>query len=176
MVIAAIIGLIVIIAIVLIARGKSSSPSMDPEARPLGLYFWEFTFIPTFLGPYERGGHTDAMFLNIGNWEKLFKTTFKDEHKIEWNKLHVAKSSLNGKEYIVYTFPEPKQIPEAKYGMVVLDPAKQNASYYTMECSFGGDWVLGSYASGGTRFNLGSLGKNATIKEFTNRIVQMEER
>lgn len=122
MVIAAIIGLIVIIAIVLIARGKSSSPSMDPEARHLGLYFLEFTFIPTFLGPYERGGHTDAMFLNIGNWEKLFKTTFKDEHKIEWNKLHVAKSSLNGKEYIVYTFPEPNKFRRLNTGWSFLTP------------------------------------------------------
>lgn len=175
MVIAIIIGLIVIAAIVLIARGDKSS-SMDPKTRHLGLYYLEFQYIPTFLGPYERGGHTDAMFLNIGNWEKIFKTMFKDQYKVEWSKLHVTKSSLNGKEYIVYTFPEPRQMPEAKYGMVVLDPVKQKASYYTMESSLGGDWVLGSYASGGTRFNMGFLGKNATIKEFTNRIVQMEER
>lgn len=174
MVIVAIIALIAIIAIVLIVR-KNSSPSIDPEARHLGLYFLEYQFIPTFIGPFERGGHTDAMFLNIGNWEKLFKTTFKDQHKIEWKKLHVTKSMMNGKEYIVYTFPEPKEVPEAKYGVVVLNPSEHRASYYTMEYSFGGDWVMGSNG-GGSHFNLGSLGANATLQSFMDRIVRIEER
>lgn len=173
MVIAIIIALIAIVAII-IAVTKKGGTALDPETRHQGLYFLEYTFIPTFIGPYERGGHTDAMFLNIGNWEKIFKTTFKDEHKVEWKKLHVAKSSMNGKEYIVYTFPEPKKIPEAKYGIVVLEPNEHKASYYTMESSFGGDWVLGS-SGGDIHFNMGSLGSNATLQTFLDKVVKMHE-
>ena len=170
----AIIALVAILAIVLIVR-KNSSSSLNPEARHLGLYFLEYTFIPRFIGPYERGGHSDAMFLNIQNWEKIFKTTFKDQHKVEWKKLHVAKSTMNGKEYIVYTFPEPKQIPEAKYGVVVLNPSEHKASYYTMEYSLGGDWVMGS-SSGDMHFNMGSLGANASLQTFMDEIVKIEAR
>ncbi len=169
----AIIALIAIIAIVLLL--KKSSPSLDPKERHLGLYFLEYTFIPKFIGPYERGGHTDAMFMNIANWEKIFKSTFKDQHKVEWKKLHVVKSSMNGKDYIVYTFPEPRQMPEAKYGIVVLNPAEHKASYYTMEKSFGGDWVMGLNA-GDTHLNLGSLGTDATLQTFMDKIVMNEER
>ena len=105
---------------------------------------------------------------------KIFKTTFKDQHKVEWKKLHVAKSTMNGKEYIVYTFPEPKQIPEAKYGVVVLNPSEQKASYYTMEYSMGGDWVMGS-SSGDMHFNMGSLGSDASLQAFMDRIVKIVE-
>ena len=174
MVIAIIIAVIVIAAIIVLVS-KKSSPSLDPETRHLGLYFLEYQFIPRFIGPYERGGHTDAMFLNIGNWEKIFKTTFKDEHKVEWKKLSVVKSELNGKEYILYTFPEPRQIPDAKYGVVVLNPSEHKASYYTMEYSLGGDWVMGS-SHGDMHFNMGSLGKDATVQTFMDRIVRMEEK
>ena len=168
----AIIVLIALVAILLLARKKKSN-SLDPKTRHLGLYFLEYSFIPTFIGPYERGGHSDAMFLNISNWEKIFKTTFKDQHKVEWNKLQVVNSTMNGKEYIVYTFPEPKQMPEAKYGVVVLDPSEHKASYYTMEKSIGGDWVFGS-STGDSHFNMGSLGADATLKSFIDRIVEIE--
>lgn len=170
----AIIVLIVILAIVFFVK-KNNSSSLDPETRHLGLYFLEYTFIPSFIRSYERGGHTDAMFLNIGNWEKVFKTTLKDQHKVEWKKLHVAKSTMNGKEYIVYTFPEPKQIPEAKYGIVVLNPSEQKASYFTMEYSMGGDWVMGS-SSGDMHFNMGSLGSNASLQAFMDKIVKIVEK
>ena len=168
----AIIALIAILAIVFFVR-KNNSSSLDPETRHLGLYFLEYTFIPSFIRSYERGGHTDAMFLNIGNWEKIFKTTFKDQHKVEWKKLHVVNSTMNGKEYIVYTFPEPRQIPEAKYGVVVLNPIEHKASYYTMEKSLGNDWIFGS-SDGNSHFSMGSLGANATLKSFIDRIVEIE--
>lgn len=148
---------------------------LDPETRHLGLSFLEYKFVLTFIGPFERGGHDESMFVNIGNWEKIFKTVLKDQYKVEWNKFHVAKSEMNGKLYIVYTFPEPKEIPEAKYGVVVLDKVNLKASYYTMEYSLGGDWVFGVNTPE-MHFNHGSLGQNASLQTFMNKIVEIENK
>ena len=47
---------------------------------------------------------------------------------------------------IVYQFPEPMVVPEAKYAAVMINSATRKADYYTLETSHNGEWFYGGMA------------------------------
>ena len=66
------------------------------------------------------------------------------EIRTEWDsfKINRVESYANYK-LIVYQFPEPKVVPEAKYGIVLLNIQTSEASYYTLEMSDNDIWYYG---------------------------------
>ena len=63
----------------------------------------------------------------------------------EWNAFRIVRVDNYGDyRLILYQFPEPKEVPEALYGAVLLDTTTHKADYYTLEYSANGKWVLGS--------------------------------
>lgn len=67
----------------------------------------------------------------------------------EWEAFKIVRVDNYGDyKLIVYQFPEPKEVPEALYGAVLLDTTTNHADYYTLEYSFNGKWVYGSTSRG----------------------------
>ena len=67
----------------------------------------------------------------------------------EWDAFRIVHADNYGDyRLILYQFPEPKEVPEALYGAVLLDTTTHKADYYTLEYSYNGKWVLGSTSRG----------------------------
>ena len=43
---------------------------------------------------------------------------------------------------ILYTFPQPEDVPEAIYGAVLLNQATNEIKYFTLEASYEGKWAV----------------------------------
>ena len=75
----------------------------------------------------------------------------------EWDAFRILRVDNYGDyKLILYQFPEPKEVPEALYGAVLLDTTTNHADYYTLEYSYNGKWVYGS-TSRGKHFNYGEV-------------------
>ena len=63
----------------------------------------------------------------------------------EWSVFRIKPINTYGcYKLFVYEFPEPREIPEARYGAVWIDTSTRQAEYYTLEYSLDNRWVLGS--------------------------------
>lgn len=63
----------------------------------------------------------------------------------EWGIFRIKPINTYGcYKLFVYEFPEPREIPEARYGAVWIDTSTRQAEYYTLEYSLDNRWVLGS--------------------------------
>lgn len=69
------------------------------------------------------------------------------ECKEEWNSFKINRVENYGDyKMVVYQFPEPKIVPEAKYGVVLLNTGTEEGNYYTLEMSHDGMWYYGGVA------------------------------
>lgn len=83
----------------------------------------------------------------------------------EWDSFKILRVDTYGDyKLILYQFPEPKEVPEALYGAVLLDTTTNHADYYTLEYSFNGKWVYGS-TSRGRHANYGKV-DTPDLEEF----------
>ena len=62
-----------------------------------------------------------------------------------WDEFNISVEHLDEKRPVIfYTFPEPQNQPEAKFGAIVIDNEKNNLSYFTLEkARKEGWWALG---------------------------------
>lgn len=42
---------------------------------------------------------------------------------------------------ILYTFPQPEEMPEALYGAILFDQSTGDVKYFTLEASYEGRWA-----------------------------------
>ena len=69
------------------------------------------------------------------------------ECKEEWNSFKINRVDNYGNyKMVVYQFPEPKVVPEAKYGVVLLNTSTKEGNYYTLEMSHDDMWYYGGVA------------------------------
>ena len=95
-------------------------------------------------GQYGDGAFTDEEWLREGLCRDC-----DEEYKSAWDEFRILLATSYGNyKLIVYRFPEPKVMPEALYGAVLLDTTTHKADYYTLEYSANGKWVLGSTSRG----------------------------
>ena len=57
-------------------------------------------------------------------WESFEKIDVDEDHMI-----------------ILYTFPEPEEVPEALYGAILFEQSTGDIQYFTLEASFEGRWA-----------------------------------
>lgn len=68
--------------------------------------------------------------------------------RTEWSTFKINRVENYGDyKLIVYQFPEPKVVPEAKYGVVLLNKITKRGSYYTLEMSHNNKWYYGGVAN-----------------------------
>lgn len=92
-----------------------------------------------------------------------------------WNTFKILRTERYGDyKLLLYQFPEPKEVPEAIYGAVLLDMKTNHADYYTLEYSYNDKWVFGA-TSRGKHANYGEV-DTPDLEQFVAWIFSSEKR
>lgn len=144
--------------------------SSDSE-RHLCLYYLEYKFIPTLVAEVSAGKLPHNAILQTSVWETYIKESVDKNFFLEWDELQCEGCKID-ETYVMalYIFPTPRKTPEAAFGAVLINTKTNNATYYTLESSFGGNWVLGSTTLN-AHYNLGNL-PNPELKSFIDWVVK----
>ena len=125
-------------------------PQDSQEPRRNGIYLPEFRWLP------------DKVFSKVSSGELVLDVLMAEDDLRNWIKSNLSSAELS-KEWdsfkinrvdnygdyklIVYQFPEPKVVPEAKYGAVLLNTKTLEIDYYTLEMTYNDKWVYGSMST-----------------------------
>lgn len=146
-------------------------------------YYLEYRFIPKLIiDVLEKDAENAASHLyTVNSWRPIVESMV-DGFEYDWENLKTDILMLDDKKEIVFfIFPIPQQVPDAAYGAVVIDRKTKCGNYYTLESSYGGEWVLGEIIidkkEEGLHKNYGNL-ENPSCKSFLdwirNRYVKSE--
>lgn len=131
-----------------IAVGDSESD--EDEARRKDIYQPEFRWMPDVLLKAVQTKQIVPDALTDEEWlrRSIQERTSSGAMAQEWESFKINRVENYGEyKLIVYQFPEPKIVPEAKYGAVLLNTDSMELNYYTLELSFDNKWVYGSMTS-----------------------------
>ena len=109
------------------------------------IYNPEYRLIPYML----QGVKTDHILPDALVDEEWIRSEIQarcssDECKEEWKSFKINRvNKLGDYKLIIYQFPEPKVVPEAKYGAVLLNTNTLDSNYYTLEMSLEDRWYYG---------------------------------
>lgn len=114
---------------------------------------------------------TDEEFLRTSIQHSLEN----DKSIDEWESFKINRVDNYGDlKLIVYQFPEPKMMAEAKYGAVMLDTRTLAIEYYTLEYSAENMWVYGSTNDKG-HTNYGTV-NSPDLERFIEWVISSEKR
>lgn len=119
-------------------------------------------FIP-FLIQSFRGDK--FLFGDFKKWRKILAEEKITEFDFDWNELkyEVVLPSFS-KEMILYTFPEIREIGEAKYGAVLFDFDKHRISYVVLKKEENNGFILSTLTKEG--FNDLRTVKDISLDDF----------
>lgn len=134
-------------------------------------YFLQYKFIPDLVAGVSKGELSPEAILQTDNWESFMKKHIDEDFFFEWDELRCNGMKVNDNYVMaVYIFPKPRQVPEAACGAVLINTTNNDATYYTLEYSFDGAWVLGSMNQTG-HLNYGNL-ENPGLKSFIDWVLK----
>ena len=110
---------------------KIECPASDQTAanRREGIYDPEYRWFPQLVKAVSNG--------------RIALDALSDEEWLRKNLQQICGDAFGCYKLFVYEFPEPREIPEARYGAVWIDTSTRQAEYYTLEYSLDNRWVLG---------------------------------
>lgn len=154
-----------------IAEVKQQRELTDDEKHSYR-YFLQYKFIPDLVAAVSNGEISPNAILATEGWEEFMKEHVDENFFLEWDELHCEGLIKINDTYVMalYIFPEPRQVPEAAFGAVLINTIDNYAKYYTLEYTFDGTWVLGSMDQT-THSNYGSLGK-LSLMNFIDWVVE----
>ena len=121
------------------AMEKSAAKIKRPH-----IYYPEYREF-SFLFENVSSGKTPIEALTDEYW---IRSTIKEYYSSDWDSFRINRVENFGEyKLIVYQFPEPKFVPEARCGVVMLNTTTLAIDYYTMEMSFNGQWAYCSCTS-----------------------------
>ena len=110
------------------------------------IYYPVYYLLPDLFS-YVSKGETPIEALMDEDWIRLtinsrLERAYSANRFSDWDSFKINRvDNFGGYKLIVYQFPEPKFVPEAKYGAVMLNTTTLAIDYYTMELSFDGQWA-----------------------------------
>lgn len=108
-----------------------------------------YKFIP-FLIQSFRGEMDKFLFGDFESWKKMLANEGITEFDFDWNELSYGVLFPSpSKELILYTFPEAKEIGDAKYGAVLLDFEKHRISYMVLKKGENNRFILSTLTKEG---------------------------
>lgn len=115
------------------AMEKSAAKIKRPH-----IYYPEYRGF-SFLFENVSSGKTTIEALTDEYW---IRSTIKEYYSSDWDSFRINRVENFGEyKLIVYQFPEPKFVPEARYGVLMLNTTTLAIDYYTMEMSFNEQWA-----------------------------------
>lgn len=105
-------------------------------------YTLQFKFIPELIDRVNED-NWDICVLTDKAWWRERLEEFEEDFYFDWDEFTMERRRLEGgNQLIIYHFPCPIQVPEALYGLVIVDVVKEKVTYYTLECAHDGDWCI----------------------------------
>ena len=123
------------------------------EVSPLrrrDIYNKEYHEIPELVDGVTDGKYKpEALWSDESGLRGYLRRDCDPSMQAEWDAFRIMRVDNYGDyKLIIYQFPEPKEVPEALYGAVLLDTTTNTADYYTLEYSYNDKWVYGSTSRG----------------------------
>lgn len=137
------------------------------QLRKSALCYLEYNLLPVYVDILERNPDFEVKLIDVSYWKRDI-VNMADPQYIEWDEISCEIVGDTDSDYfILYEFPEPFEVPLAKYGTVYINRQKQMCSYYTLEKSLNGYTLYSTttevHSSFGER---GELTKEGFIKEI----------
>ncbi len=130
----------------------------------------QYRFIPELVFGITAGKVSVDDFLDIDSWKATLSKDSREGFLFRWEELGVEKHIVDdGCTVILLSFPKPISAPEALYCAVLVDDRIKIATYYTLEFSAAGEYVLGSITPD-MHFYFGKL-KNPEKELFLNWVI-----
>ena len=143
---------------------KAIEEALD-EKKHSDRYFLQYKYIPDLVADVSTGDLPTDALQDTDWWKSCIELFDNEDFYFEWDELHCDKIKVNDDyEMVVYTFPKPRQTPDAAYGAVLINTANSDATYYTLEYSFCERWMLCSMNQG-THRNYGEV-ENIGLENF----------
>lgn len=144
-------------AMIMYAEEVSAMEKSAAKIKRPHIYYSEYRVF-SFLFENVSSGKTPIEALTDEYWiRSTIKEYYSANRFSDWDSFKINRvDNFGGYKLIVYQFPDPKFIPEAKYGAVMLNTTTLTIDYYTMELSFDGQWAYCSCTTE-RHYNYGSF-------------------
>ena len=174
----------------IISEKKNTPPreSSVPQGKELDRYGLAFMLVPLLVESYNESLHNggvsegkEDIFWNIAFWRHIAGKMDFTRTDFDWNEILFFKQQIGQKKFVAITFPKPFKVPQAKYGLVVID---KEVSYYTLEktgnlSNYSGSnddgqddyWVLGG-VRGRDHLNFGTIKGDLTVSQFIEEVIK----
>ena len=144
---------------------RDEQSAMTEDKKHSDRYFLQYRFIPDLVDDVSKGKISVDDLMDKDWWECSIQLFNDMNFTFEWEELRCEKMKVNDNyEMVVDTFPVPKQTPDAAYGAVLINTANNDATYFTLEYTFGNRWMLCSTKQG-THRNYGTV-ENQGLEAF----------
>lgn len=114
------------------------------------IYHPEFRWMPDVLFKAVADSRLAPEALTDEDWirSNIQKGVSSEAAAQEWDSFKINRVDNYGDyKLIVYQFPEPQVVPEAKYGAVLMNTKTLDIDYYTLEMTYNDKWVYGSMST-----------------------------
>lgn len=148
-------------AMIMYAEEVSAMEKSAAKIKRPHIYYPVYYLLPDLFS-YVSKGETPIEALMDEDWIRLtinsrLERAYSANRFSDWDSFKINRvDNFGGYKLIVYQFPDPKFIPEAKYGAVMLNTTTLTIDYYTMELSFDGQWAYCSCTTE-RHYNYGSF-------------------
>lgn len=108
-----------------------------------------YKFIPYLLQGF-KGEMDKFLFGDFKTWKEILAKENITEFDFDWNELkYEVVLPSPSKEMIVYTFPEAREMGDAKYGAVLFDFDKHRISYIVLKMGEDNGFILSTLTKEG---------------------------
>lgn len=166
------------IAIIMYADEVSPMGESDAKIKRQHIYYSIYRLLPNLFSCVSKGkirieALTDETWIRLMINAKL-KEIYIANQASDWDSFKINRvENFGGYKLIVYQFPDPKFVPEAKYGVVMLNTTTLTIDYYTMELSFDGQWAYCSCTTE-RHYNYGSF-DSGELDDFLKWVLEDKE-
>lgn len=150
----------------------SQQGSVDYKAIRNEVYYVEYKLIPHFVDMLkEQPEKSSQIILTIHENLITLQNNLRKVNPLAFgNVSSEICGDLEHESLVVYEFPKPFDMPLAKYGAIYINKSSQEYSYWTLERSINGQYVLGSMSIDG-HANYGQR-KDMSKDEFIHDVCQ----
>lgn len=134
-------------------------------------YELEFSFIPRIVNLCNEQQIDPQVLLNLEFWKRFLENN-NIEIEFSWDEFKVEFQPVDEERAVIfYTFPEPKESPEAKYGAIIVNRNEQVFRYFTFEKEEN-KWMIGEMTAEHHKV-YGFFEENAGIADFLQEILKL---
>lgn len=133
-------------------------------------HYLQYRFILNLAEGITQGVFTIDDLTDLENWERYLSRFCNTKH-FEFDEILYFNIDVNKRfVMILYIFPKPRYVMEARYGAVVVNKKTHKTKYYTYEYEGENSWSIVEHH----RYNTYKISviKSCELKDFAKRILK----